>query len=222
MVRKNVELELQALVLLQYQLGIIQSEKELNAANGDEIMAIVMRKSKDEYDSLMRSRQLTSSPQQPAKSSGGTADIPLKKPQDLETAKKLVKSEKLVENLKQELHEQDKINRIIVQEELTEPVVKRPASARKTAPNDADLRLQLDRMKLEEARSKQGSTMATPRRAFRDDDDDVVGAASSAPPPPPPTNITHSILAVRRRLLFLLGLINMIRSIISYVILKSF
>lgn len=57
MVRKNVELELQALVLLQYQLGIIPSDRPAATGDDDEIMAIVIKKSKDEYDSLMKSRQ---------------------------------------------------------------------------------------------------------------------------------------------------------------------
>ena len=59
MVRKNVELELQALVLLQYQLGIIRSDRP--GDEDDEIMAIVMKKSKDEYESLMKSRQVQNS-----------------------------------------------------------------------------------------------------------------------------------------------------------------
>ena len=84
MIRKNIELELQALVLLQHQLGIIKSTKDSltdGSMNEDEIMAIVIKKSKDEYDMLMNSRNKITDNQQ----------------NDLETAKKIVKkSEKLV------------------------------------------------------------------------------------------------------------------------------
>lgn len=107
MVRKNVELELQALVLLQYQLGIIRSDREAGKGDDDEIMAIVMKKSKDEYEMLMRSRQPNRS-----------VELPIQRAQDLETAKKLVKSERLVENLKQELNQQEIINRKILKDEL--------------------------------------------------------------------------------------------------------
>lgn len=48
-------------------------------------------------------------------------ELPVQKQKDLETAKKLVKSEHLVENLKQELNQQEKINRKIVRDELKEP-----------------------------------------------------------------------------------------------------
>lgn len=115
MIRKNVELELQALVLLQYQLGIIRSSDGLNSGtntNDDEIMAIVMKKSKDEYDLLMKSRNAASS---------SRTELPVRREQDLETAKKLVKSERLVDGLKNELSQQEEINRKIVRDELRNP-----------------------------------------------------------------------------------------------------
>jgi hypothetical protein len=102
MIRKNVELELQALVLLQYQLGIL--DKNVNgrqassaSVTDDEIMALVLKRSKDEYDALMRNNN---------------------KSNEIEIAKNLLKSDQLIQNLKTELDQQDYINRKIVKEEL--------------------------------------------------------------------------------------------------------
>ena len=85
MVRKNVELELQALVLLQHQLGLIRSnirqderapvQQNHPGTSEDEIMQMVMKKSKDEYDALMNSKKSSNS---------SLLDLPIKKPEDLE------------------------------------------------------------------------------------------------------------------------------------------
>ncbi len=54
MVKKNVELELQALILLQFQLGVNRRGKEVKVAEEDEIMAMVIMRSKDEYEERAR------------------------------------------------------------------------------------------------------------------------------------------------------------------------
>ena len=101
MVRKNIELELQALILLQYQLGLVKSTP--TNTEEDAIMAIVIKKSKDEYDALT--------------AKGGRHNAA--STSDLETAKKLVKSDRLVESLRNELDQQDYLNRKIVDQELS-------------------------------------------------------------------------------------------------------
>ena len=66
MVKKNIELELQALILLQAQLGLVKTIGSDNKLEqDDEIMSIVIRKSKDEYDALLNSRQRTASSNMP-------------------------------------------------------------------------------------------------------------------------------------------------------------
>ena len=154
MIRKNIELELQALILLQHQLGLVKPTEGLN--DDDEIMQIVIRKSKDEYDSLLSSRQ---------RGNQATVDMPIKKPQDLEIATKLVKSEKIVENLKSELDQQDYLNKKIIEEELESKPIERPKSSRKSVNEAAK---GMERMNLEEPRPKSRQI----RR--NDDDDDVV------------------------------------------------
>ena len=174
MVRKNVELELQALVLLQHQLGLIRSnsrqdekapvQQQHAGVTEDEIMQMVMKKSKDEYEALMNSKK--------SSTSSSSIELPIKKPEDLETAKKLVKSQELVENLKHELDEQDYINNKLIKEELTNKSssisnrpVERPMSAARQQQskiknyNDDDddvvqTRNTFDKMKLQEMASK--------------------------------------------------------------------
>ena len=174
MVRKNVELELQALVLLQHQLGLIRSnsrqgekapvQQQHAGATEDEIMEMVMKKSKDEYEALMNSKK--------SSTSSSSIELPIKKPEDLETAKKLVKSQELVENLKHELDEQDYINNKLIKEELTNKSssssnrpVERPMSAArqqqhkiKNYDDDDDdvvqTRNTFDKMKLQDMASK--------------------------------------------------------------------
>lgn len=125
MVRKNIELELQALILLQYQLGIIKSGTgEAKNDDDDEIMQLVIKRSADEYDSLMKSRD-----------KGKTYQHDMK-PQDFETAKKLVKQKELVEVLSDELDQQEYLNRKILKENLKNPTSDRPASARRTQVED--------------------------------------------------------------------------------------
>ena len=106
MVKKNIELELQALILLQAQLGLVKTIGSDNKLEqDDEIMSIVIRKSKDEYDALLNSRQRTAS-----------SNMPIQKQQDLEIAKKIVKSEQITENLKSEYENQDYLNRKLVKD----------------------------------------------------------------------------------------------------------
>ena len=74
MIKKNIELELQALILLQAQLGLVKSlSGDKNDREEDEIMSIVIRKSKDEYDALINNRQRTNNP-----------NMPIQRAQDLE------------------------------------------------------------------------------------------------------------------------------------------
>lgn len=225
MIRKNVELELQALVLLQYQLGIIRSDKNTaphhgntnttnnnnnNNSNDDEIMAIVIKKSKDEYDSLMKSRQ-----QSKSSSSAANYDLPVRKPQDLEIAKKLVNSN-LKDDLRQELNQQENINRKLVEDELhsSDDVVtkkiastnaynnERPMSAAKRSVVDLDSRMQA--MKFEEADRGRRPQSGRKNRPNDDDsdDDDIVGKRNSHKATnmqqnmPLQNNITQSILVM--------------------------
>jgi hypothetical protein len=103
-------------------------------------MAIIIRKSKDEYDQLLLSRQ-----HQPdsAKASIATANVEIKS-SDIETAKKIVKSEEIVENLKQELDQQEYLNKKLVKQELVQAAnssltstPERPISAASRRPTSA-------------------------------------------------------------------------------------
>ena len=164
MVRKNVELELQALVLLQHQLGIIKGkdkgEKQRHHQhrhhneNDDEIMKMVMKRSKDEYEALMQSKKKNADFED-------DASLPIQRAEDLETAKKLVKSDELVNNLKNELDQQDKINHQIVKEELADSTPKTSSRVERPA-------------------SAASKPKAKPQRVDDDDDDDdVVGSSAS-------------------------------------------
>lgn len=132
MVRKNIELELQALILLQYQLGIIKSGNSAINSDDDNIMQLVIKKSADEYDSLIKSRNTAQSSKNEMKS------------QDYETAKKLAKSNELVEVLNDELDQQEYLNRKILKENLKKPASDRPISARKSKVEDyfKDMKIQ--------------------------------------------------------------------------------
>jgi hypothetical protein len=222
MVRKNVELELQALVLLQYQLGLIKIDNELTnaATNDDEIMSIVIKKSRDEYEALMNSRQSGRSQSTTAAAAG--PDLPVQKPQDLETAKKLVKSERLAENLKQELNQQDHINRKLVRDELRnnnaqpaapsshkEAFGERPASAAKRNTANAgsgggdQLRDRFQNMKFNEESGSSKSHARNVSKKTDEDDEDILirynnnskpnNAASSASPSSSSTAVTNDL-----------------------------
>lgn len=217
--RKNVELELQALVLLQYQLGLIKPESK-EAANDDEIMAIIMKKSKDEYDLLMNSNRHQRQPAATAAAAvGGSSnvDLPIKKPKDLETAKQLVKSEELVENLKQELDQQEYLNRKIVQDELknkhntgagaSTARLDRPMSAKKiTTPRDDNVSSRMQNMRLDDRNlNNSGGRHKNERKNIHEDEDDddimtyekgPVHKSTSSSSRPPVNDLTHSILAV--------------------------
>ncbi len=162
MIRKNIELELQALVLLQHQLGIIKSTSDPltdGNMNDDEIMAIVIKKSKDEYDMLMRSRNNISNNQQT----------------DLETAKKIVKkSEKLVETIKNDLEHQDHISKKIVKEtlETSSGNNERPSSA-KPKPNSFSQHFEQISLNDDEKRYDNNRKIIS-SKYNNDDDDDVV------------------------------------------------
>ena len=160
MVRKNVELELQALVLLQHQLGLIKrnspSTKKQHQEDGDdEIMRMVMQKSKDEYEALTAKTNNKASAE-------STTTMPIKRVEDLETAKKLIKSHELVDNLRQELDQQDKISNKLIRDELKSKNKnddierERPQSSRRAAEKDVgpSFEHKFDRMKLQEMSSK--------------------------------------------------------------------
>ena len=163
MIRKNIELELQALVLLQHQLGIIKSTNDSltdGSMNEDEIMAIVIKKSKDEYDMLMNSRNKITDNQQ----------------NDLETAKKIVKkSEKLVETIKNDLEHQDHISKKIVKETLeTSSNNDRPSSAK---PKPNSFSQQFEKISLNDDEKIYGNNVNKKNASSKydhDDDDDVV------------------------------------------------
>lgn len=170
MIKKNIELELQALILLQAQLGLMKSSNNI-VDKEDEIMTIVIRKSKDEYDALVNSKQ----------------DMPIKKPQDLEIAKKLVKSEEITENLKSELEQQDYLSRKLVKdavlngtksEETNIKSTNRPVSARKTKDLD-EATYNLENMRLNEKQSPKRSVSNLKLRRQDNDDDDDIQASSS-------------------------------------------
>ncbi len=164
MIRKNIELELQALVLLQHQLGIIKSTNDslVNSnMNDDEIMAIVIKKSKDEYDMLMNNRNKITDNQQA----------------DLETAKKIVKkSDKLVETIKNDLDHQDHISKKIVKEtlETSNSNNERPSSAK---PKANSFSQQFEKISLNDDEKRYGSNNIKKNSSSKygdDDDDDVV------------------------------------------------
>jgi hypothetical protein len=55
MVRRNVEIELQSLLLLQHKLGLIDTTAGLKMETDDEkIMSIIINKSKEEYDAIYK------------------------------------------------------------------------------------------------------------------------------------------------------------------------
>lgn len=143
MVRKNIELELQALILLQYQLGIIKSGNDSINSDDDKIMQLVIKKSADEYQSIVKSRNA---------SQNSRCEMESK---DYETAKKLVKSNELVEALNDELDQQEYLNRKILKENLKKPASDRPASARKSKVEDhfKNMKIQ-DNSKNEEDKAK--------------------------------------------------------------------
>lgn len=175
MVKKNIELELQALILLQAQLGLM---KTLNGDvdKEDEIMTIVIRKSKDEYDALINNKQRT-----PSNESTRT-DMPIKKPQDLEIAKKLVKSEKITENLKSELKQQDSLSRQIAKDAVlngtksdeSDLKIERPVSARKKEIDN--LNAKFDNINQSNKRAVSNLRL----REEEDDDNDDIQASASA------------------------------------------
>ncbi|RNA16661.1 cilia- and flagella-associated 36 isoform X1, partial [Brachionus plicatilis] len=132
MVRKNIELELQALILLQYQLGIIKSGSGEAKSDEDKIMELVIKKSADEYDSKVNSRNKTKNYQHEMQ------------PEDYDIAKKLVKSNELVEVLNDELDHQEHLNRKILKENLKNPSSDRPVSARKSRLEDQIKSMKID------------------------------------------------------------------------------
>ena len=177
MIKKNIELELQALILLQAQLGLVKSlSGDKNDREEDEIMSIVIRKSKDEYDALINNRQRTNNP-----------NMPIQRAQDLEMAKKIIKSEEISENLKNEFEQQDYLNRKItkdavlngtIQEEI-QPKAARPISARKN--QQADLKeaeYNLDKLRISDNKKRSVSNLKL-RQEEEEDDDDVVQASTS-------------------------------------------
>lgn len=188
MIRKNVELELQALVLLQYQLGIIRHDGSQSISD-DEIMALVIKKSKDEYDAVMNSKNR----------SRGAVEMPIQREQDYETAKKLVKSDRLMENLKTELDQQEYINKKLVQEELS--VAKKPLPSQtpdrpvSASRKSHDVSTRLENLSLDRDRNNAGVNY---RRARHDDDDDdiVSSTAAAAASSKIVNNLAENILAV--------------------------
>ena len=177
MIRKNVELELQALVLLQYQLGIIKTGQVGGSNTGgsditdDEIMALVIKKSKDEYDAVMNSKQRSRSVENDY--------MPMPKSQDMETANKLVKSDRFMENLQTELDQQAYINKQLVLGELNSKlqVVERPISASK---KNIEILREMKSMKLEESSKSDGGAAGGSagyrQNKYADDDDDIVSS----------------------------------------------
>jgi hypothetical protein len=115
MIKKNVELELQALILLQYQLGLLQSSASI-VDKEDEIMAIVMRKSKDEYEAMMSNKKKFDNQynnQQPQQ-----VRLPAQRDQDMETAKRLARAESLMMSLKSEIDQQEVAHAKLIEEQL--------------------------------------------------------------------------------------------------------
>lgn len=129
MIKKNVELELQALLLLQFQLGMAQ--KDMRAFNdGDEIMAIVIQKSRDEYERGSRATSSEASSQPAAINKS-----------EMEMAKKIVcDSDHIERSLQYEIDQQAYLNRKMIKHEIKQPGLEttgssseqaRPASAAK-------------------------------------------------------------------------------------------
>jgi hypothetical protein len=197
MARKNVELELQALVLLQYQLGIIKPGSAAGASDSitdDEIMSLVIKKSKDEYEAVMKSKQR-------AASEPSSATVAIQKSSDLETAKKLIKSDRLIENLQSELDQQAFINKKLVEEELspkgrlTNAHVERPMSASRKS---LEIASKLQDMKLNESRKASESGKGDKSSKFADDDDDIVSSTRDehSSPSKAVNHLAENILAV--------------------------
>ncbi len=222
MVRKNVELELQALVLLQYQLGIIKPGQGGGSGGGalseaitdDEIMSLVIKKSKDEYDAVMSSKQRTAAASSNHSSSSNSNNnnsnnssnaTAIQKSSDLETAKKLIKSDRFMENLQSELDQQDFINKKLVEEELspkgrlTNASVERPMSASRKS---LEIASKMQDMKLNEIR-KAGEGSGGGGKGYRggryaDDDDDIVSTGNDqhSSPSKAVNHLAENILAV--------------------------
>jgi len=184
MIKKNIELELQALILLQAQLGLVKSMTgtvDGDQKHDDEIMNIVIRKSKDEYDALLNGHLRTSN------TSNQTA---IQRPQDLEIAKRILKSEEITENLKNELEQQDYLNRKIIKDvvngtsQLSDNQLQfRPNSARKIANKsnneiDEQTAYNLDKLTLRDNSKRSVSNMKI--RQEDDDDDDIQTSHSAA------------------------------------------
>jgi hypothetical protein len=178
MVKKNIELELQALILLQAQLGLVKTIGSDNKLEqDDEIMSIVIRKSKDEYDALLNSRQRTAS-----------SNMPIQKQQDLEIAKKIVKSEQITENLKSEYENQDYLNRKLVKDAvLNGTVTQEETNIRKPKQTNINEELEaagysLDKLRLNDKNNKRSvSNMKIRQENEYDDDDDDVQASVALP-----------------------------------------
>ena len=178
MVKKNIELELQALILLQAQLGLVKTIGSDNKLEqDDEIMSIVIRKSKDEYDALLNSRQRTAS-----------SNMPIQKQQDLEIAKKIVKSEQITENLKSEYENQDYLNRKLVKDAvLNGTVTQEETNLRKPKQTNINEELEaagysLDKLRLNDKNNKRSvSNMKIRQENEYDDDDDDVQASVALP-----------------------------------------
>ncbi len=117
MVKKNVELELQALILLQFQLGLKNRRGEAKVTEDDEIMAMVIMRSKDEYEEKARK--------------GKTEQA------ELETALKISQESEVIErSLQYEIDQQAYLSRRAVKKEMKnegeiETTVDRPVSALK-------------------------------------------------------------------------------------------
>ena len=191
MIKKNIELELQALILLQAQLGLVKSMTgtvDGDQSNDDEIMNIVIRKSKDEYDALLNGRQRSFNP---------SSQTAIQRPQDLEIAKRILKSEEITENLKNELVQQDYLNRKIIKDAVNgtaqlsdnEPNRNhqqfRPNSARKTTNKsnediDDTASYNLDKLSLRDNSKRSVSNMKIRQEEIEDDDDDDIQTSHSA------------------------------------------
>ena len=101
-------------------------------------MAIVIRKSKDEYDAILGNKSAS----MPSNRRSASPEIKLKS-SELETAKKIVKADEIVEHLKNEFDQQDYMNKKLVKHELVHeaasgvsitserPISARPISAKK-------------------------------------------------------------------------------------------
>jgi hypothetical protein len=222
MVRKNVELELQALVLLQYQLGIIKPGSHASGGSvstdnmaDDEIMSLVIKKSKDEYDAMLNTKQRGATGTAPSSkpSGGGSGGAsaappePIQKSSDMETAKKLSKSDRFMENLQNELDQQDYINKKLVEEELspkgrlTNTNVERPMSASRKS---LEIASKMQDMRLSESRNA-GAGASGGRSKYNDDDDDIVAYGHDQKHSSPSKTVNHlaeNILAVCGQVFF--------------------